>query len=434
MQKLARGYVPVLMVALAFCGALEAQAGAASPGWPEFRGPYCNGHAADSSKAPPQRWSETENVAWKTALPLFGLSTPVVLEDKVWLTTATEDGHDFYVLSLDAITGQILTNRQLFHSDAPEPLGNPVNSYASPTPVVEPGRVYVHFGSYGTACLDTASGETIWQRQDLPCRHYRGPGSSPIVFENLLILTMDGADVQYVVALDKKTGETVWRTDRTSQWLDLDEQGQPKREGDFRKAFTTPLVIEGAGKHQLISPSSYTLYSYDVLTGKELWRGNHPCYSPASRPVAGDGLVYVPTGRGKAEMWAIRPDGEGDIANTHVAWKLEEEVPSEPSAILVDDLLYMVSNGGEASCVEAASGKEVWVERLGGNYVGSPVYAGGALYFFNKNGKFSVLQPGRSFNLLATNELEGEFQASPAVADGRLYLRSRTHLYCITEK
>ncbi|MBI2433515.1 MAG: PQQ-binding-like beta-propeller repeat protein [Candidatus Hydrogenedentes bacterium] len=430
----------VMLATLAQPAALAADA--PRSGWPEFRGPLGNGHApapkAADAPAVPLQWSETENVAWKTPIPFRGWSTPVVLEGKIWITTATEEGHDFYVLSVDAATGEILLNKQLFHADNPEPLGNNVNSYASPTAVVEPGRVYVHFGSYGTACLDTGSGEVLWQRQDLPCRHFRGPGASPILFENLLILTMDGADVQYVAALEKTTGETVWRTDRTTAWIDLDENGQPKREGDFRKAFTTPLVIDAAGKKQLISPSSYTIYSYDVRTGQEIWRGVHTSYSPASRPLFDGKLLFVPTGRGKSELWAIRPDGAGDVTATQVVWKLDgPAIPQEPSGILVDDLLYLVSNQGEATCVDTAMGAPLWSERLGGNYVASPVYAAGRLYFGSMQGKTTVLKPGRAYEILATNTLGGGlddgFMASPAVVDDALYLRTRTHLYLIRE-
>jgi outer membrane protein assembly factor BamB len=406
-------------------------------GWPEFRGPLGDGHAPASVTAQPSvplSWSETENVAWKTAIPLRGWSTPVVLEDKVWLTTATEDGHEFYVLCLDANTGETLVDTQLFHRENPEPLGNNVNSYASPTAVVEPGRVYVHFGSYGTACLDTSSAKVLWQRQDLPCQHYRGPGSSLVLFEDLLILTMDGADVQYLVALDKATGETVWRTDRATEWQDLDEDGQPKREGDFRKAFTTPLVIDVAGKPQLISPSSYTIFSYEPRTGREIWRTTHTSYSPASRPVYGHDLLFVPTGRGKSELWAIGPDGQGDVTGSHVAWKMEgASIPQEPSPLLVDDLLYLLSNQGEVTCLEAATGTLLWSERLGGNHVASPLYAGGHLYFFNVLGKTTVLKPGRSYELLGTNTLDEGFMASPAVVGDKLYLRTKTHLYCIQQ-
>ncbi|NQT54076.1 PQQ-binding-like beta-propeller repeat protein, partial [bacterium] len=228
--------------------------------WPDYRGPTGDGHAAPAKDGKPHglplRWSETQNVTWKTAIPHRGWSTPVVLGGQVWLTTATTQGNDFFAICVDAATGKVLFNERLFHSDEPEPLSNHVNCYASPTPVIEPGRVYVSFGSYGTACLDTATRKTLWTRTDLQCRHYRGPGSSPILFGNLLILSMDGVDVQYLVALDKATGRTVWKTPRSTEWKDLDAKGQPFRDGDFRKSFGTPLVINAGGRPQMISLGS----------------------------------------------------------------------------------------------------------------------------------------------------------------------------------
>lgn len=404
--------------------------------WPAFRGPYQNGHVdrenTTSPRGLPVQWSETENVKWKTPIPPQGWSSPVVRDGQIWFTTATLEGNDFFAIGVDAESGQILLNEKLFHCDTPEPLGNIVNTYASPTPVIERGRVYLSFGSYGTACLDTATRKVVWKRDDLPCRHYRGPGSSPILFENLLILTMDGADVQYVVALDKKTGKTVWKTDRTTQWNDLDEQGKPKRDGDFRKAFCTPLIMEVAGKPQLISPSSSAAYAYDPRTGKEIWKTHNAAYSPASSPVAGEGLVYLMTGRGKAEVWAVRPDGKGDVTDTHVAWKCSgANVPLEPSAIRVGDLFYMVTNDGMLSCLDAKTGNEIWQERLGGNYEASPIYGDGKLYFFSVQGKTTVITPGRTCEILATNKLDDGFMATPAVAGKSFYLRSKTHLYRI---
>jgi len=188
---------------------------AAHADWPEFRGPRGDGHVSAPGDTKliglPLHWSETNNVKWKTEIPGKGWSTPVISGGQVWLTTATEDGHDYFAICVDAETGKVRFNEKVFHTDNPEPLGNgaSMNCYATPSPVIEPGRVYVHFGSAGTACLDTTTGKVLWKRNDLPCRHYRGASSSPVAFENLLILTFDGADLQYLAALDKKTGETV---------------------------------------------------------------------------------------------------------------------------------------------------------------------------------------------------------------------------------
>ena len=403
--------------------------------WPEFRGPFGNGHATTDDAKPaglPLHWSETENVKWKTPIPYSGWSTPVVMGGQVWLTTATEEGHDFFVLCLDAQSGHVRFNQKLFHVDNPEPLGNSVNGYASPSPVIEPGRVYVNFGSYGTACLDTATLKTIWQRNDLPCRHYRGPGSSLILFENLLILTMDGVDVQYLVALDKNSGRTVWKTDRTTDWNDLDSDGKPKSEGDLRKSFSTPLIVDVHGNPIMISSGSKAAYGYDPRTGREIWKVYHGTHTVASRPVFAQGLVMFGTGNGKIEIWAVKPDGQGDVTRSHVAWKAGgKTVPRLPSPIVAGDLLFMASDGGVASCLEIATGKQVWQQRIGGHFAASPIYADGRLYFSSQEGKVTVIKPGRTFALLAANTLENGFMASPAVSGKSLFLRTKTHLYRI---
>lgn len=418
---------PIVMVVLAF-GWLGARAD-----WPEWRGPWGDGHV--SAPGDPRRvglplhWSETENVKWKTELPERGWSTPAVMGGKVWLTTATPDGHDFFVLCVDAETGRIQRNEKLFHCDSPEPLGNNMNAYATPSPVVEPGRVYVHFGSYGTACLDTSSGKVLWQRQDLPCRHYRGPSSSPVLFEGLLILTMDGVDLQYLVALDKQTGKTVWKTPRSVAWNDENVPGQLARDGDMRKAHSTPLIVKRGEKFQMLSAGAKAAYAYDPQNGQELWRVQYNAWSAAPRPLYDQGLALIISGfGGKTELLGVRVDGHGDVTDTHVAWRFDTIVAKTASPVLVDGLLYMVSDDGMVTCLESATGNRVWRERLGGRYAASPIYGDGRLYFFSREGKTTVLKPGRTCEFLATNTLSGGFMASPAVAGKALFLRTITHL------
>jgi outer membrane protein assembly factor BamB len=470
----------VVTVLLAFGSSL------AHGDWPEFRGPTGDGHVADGDSAGnlPLEWSETENVRWKTAIPHLGWSTPVVLDGQVWLTAATEDGHDFYAVCVDADSGDVLHNVHLFHSDEPEPLGNNLNCYASPSPAIEPGRVYVHFGSFGTACLDTSTGEVLWKRDDLRCRHYRGPSSSVVLFDpgsvpifaesgsiadsgsvpifgsekmgtdplatkqaphGLVILTLDGADLQYVIALDKATGETVWKTDRDVEWNDQNLTGEYAkyahlaREGDFRKAHSTPLVVTADDKLQLLSGGAKATFSYDPRTGQEYWRVHYDDWSVAPRPIYEDGTAYIVTGLMHPELWAVSTDGTGDVTESHVRWRLKQGVAKTASPVLVDGLIYMVSDDGIASCVDAESGEVVWKKRLGGRYASSPIYAAGTrssgsrLYFFNQDGQTTVLQPGREYELLATNALDDGFMASPAVADGALFLRTKSHLYRIDE-
>jgi len=275
---------------------------AGTESWPDFRGPWGDGHVSAPGDTKviglPLHWSETSNVTWKTEIPHVGLSTPAVMDGQVWLTTAPDDGHDFFVICVDAATGKVVLNKKIFHSDNPEPLGNGagVNSYATPSPVIEPGRVYVHFGRFGTACLDTTDFNVLWKREDLHCRHYRGPASSPVLFEDLLILTMDGADVQYHVALDKKTGRTVWKTDRSVKWNDEHIDRPMVRDGDWRKAHSTPLIVSVAGKPQMISVGAKAGYGYEPRTGRELWRVEFPDYSAAPRPLLYKDRALMVTG------------------------------------------------------------------------------------------------------------------------------------------
>lgn len=403
--------------------------------WPEFRGPTGDGYATATEDEPglPLEWSETRNVRWKTAIPHRGWSAPVVLGDQIWVTTATEDGHEYFAIGLDAATGAIRYHERVFQTDHPEPLGNgaSMNSYATPSSLIEPGRVYVHFGSAGTACLDTANGTVLWKRNDLPCRHYRGPSSSLVSYQDLLILTMDGADLQYHAALDKQTGRTVWKTDRSVAWNDEHVPGQMARDGDLRKAHSTPLIVHTPGGPQMLSAGAKAAYGYDPQTGRELWRVEYPDWSVAPRPLYADGVAFFVTGLSKKEMWAVQTDGTGDVTETAVLWRRRTHVGRYASPLLVDGLIYVAAEESFISCFEAATGNVVWTERVGGKYAASPVYAGGRLYFFSQEGDTKVIQPGRSFKLLASNSLNDGFMASPAVSGNAFYLRTRSHLYRI---
>ncbi|NUN97449.1 MAG: PQQ-binding-like beta-propeller repeat protein [Candidatus Omnitrophica bacterium] len=407
--------------------------------WPDFRGPLHNGHVPThpdgSPHGLPLHWNETENVVWKTAIPYKGWSTPVIWENRIWLTTATEDGHEMFVVCLDRDNGEVLIDRKIFENEAPEPLGNDVNCYASPSPVIEEGRVYVHFGSYGTACLDSETGATIWERRDYPCRHYRGPGSSPFLYKEKLILTFDGADLQYLVALDKATGKEIWRVTRGTDWTDLDENGKPKREGDFRKAFCTPIIATLDGREQLIAPGSMTVFAYDPSDGGEIWRARDNGYSAACRPVLGDGMGFFSIGQGRGGYLGIRMENlKGDVTDTHIAWTLEQAMPKRSSPVFHEGLLYLANDGGIATCVEAKSGAIVWKERLGGAVTASPILADGRLYIFDEDGEATILKPGRSYEVLARNRLESGMMASPAVDGKALFLRTKTYLYRIEER
>ena len=290
--------------------------------------------------------------------------------------------------------------------------------------------MYLHFGTYGTACLDTKTFQTLWKRTDVNCRHFRGPASSVVLFENTLILTMDGADVQYLIALDKRTGETVWKTNRSVKFNDAEGFQGFAAEGDLRKAHSTPLIVNIDGTPQMFSPGAKAAYAYDPRTGRELWQVHYIAWSAAPRPLYSQGLALMITGLGATELWAIRIGGQGDVTDTRVAWKVKNAAQTA-SPIIVDDLLYMVSDSGVAMCVEVATGKLVWRERLGGTYAASPIYVDGRLYFCNQQGKTIVLKPGRTREVLATNKLDEGCLASPAVDGKALFLRTKTHLYRI---
>jgi outer membrane protein assembly factor BamB len=383
--------------------------------WPAFRGPGGQGHSTE--RGLPLTWGEGKNVAWKTAIPGLGWSSPVVADGRVWLTTAIEQrGISLRVLAFDAASGREVVNVEAFNIPSYRREINPKNSWASPTPVVDNGRVYVHFGADGTAAL-TTSGTIVWKtRFDYASQH--GAGGSPIVYGDLLIFSCDGSDVAFVVALDKHTGRVKWKTNR----------GFPADQ-----AYTTPLVIRAAERDQLISVGAFRARAYDPATGKEIWRVRYDeGFSNVPRPVFAHGLVFIATGFQQPSLLAVRPDGTGDVTKTHIAWSLTRGAPLTPSPIAVGDELYVVTDGGIATCLDVRTGSAVWQQRLGGTYSASPVFADGRIYFLAEQGVTTVIAPGREFRRLAINALDGGLLASMAVAEASLFLRTDSHLYRIT--
>ena len=404
----------------------------ASDHWPQFRGPGGDGHS-DAAGLPSQ-WSETQNIVWKTAIHDRGWSSPVIYGKQIWLTTATKDGRQLYALCLDRDTGKIIKDLKLFDVAQPQ-YAHPFNTYASPTPVIEAGRVYITFGSPGTACIDTRTFKVLWERRDFECNHFRGAGSSPVLFQNLLLMHFDGSDRQYVVALDKRTGKTVWQTKRSIDFQDIEPSGKIASDGDFRKAFATPQVAQINGRWEMISFGSKAAYSYDPFTGKELWRVEERAqFSASTRPVIGFGMIFYPTGLSAGQLFAVRTGGNGLLNDSSIAWRVKRGVPNKPSILLVDDLIYMIGDTGIASCLEAKTGVQVWQQRIGGEYSASPVYADGKVWLFSEEGKTTVLKPGRAFEKLAENKLDEGFLASPAIVGKAFYLRTRTHLYRIEQR
>jgi outer membrane protein assembly factor BamB len=362
-------------------------------------------------------------VLWKVPVPGAGWSSPVVSNGRVWVTTAVENqtgkgsrgGVSLRAVAIDVSTGRELVNVEVFRVDRPEAI-NGKNSRASPTPIVDGDRVYVHFGAEGTAALST-SGEVIW-RTRLSYASQHGSGGSPVLFRDQLIVNCDGnGGDAFVAALDVRTGKTRWRTDR-------------RRPAD--QAYSTPLIIHVGDQDQLVSVGAFRTAAYDPATGKELWRVSYgDGFSNVPRPVFGNGLVFIATGFQQPALLAVRPDGRGDVTDTHIAWTLRRAAPYTPSPLLVAGELYVVTDGGIASCLDAANGTIRWQHRLAGAYSASPIYADGRIYFLNEDGVATVIAASTTFRELAVNQLDGATLASMAVANQSIFIRTGSHLYRI---
>jgi outer membrane protein assembly factor BamB len=391
--------------------------------WPQFRGPTGQGHATE--RGLPLEWSESKNILWKTPVPGLGWSSPAVAGGRAWVTTVVESKErrgrlsaSLRAVAFDVATGRELVNVEVFRLDDAGYV-NPKNSRASPTPIVDGDRVYVHFGAEGTAALST-SGEILWTTR-LRYESQHGNGGSPTLYRDLLIVNCDGNGGEaYVVALDTATGKPRWKTSR-------------RRPAD--QAYSTPLIITVGQQDQLVSVGAYRTAAYEPLTGQEIWRVSYgDGFSNVPRPVFGQGLVFIATGFQTPSLIAVRPDGKGDVTRSHVAWTITRGAPYTPSPLLVGNDLYYVSDTGVLSLADATSGQLVWQQRLGGNYSASPVFVDGRIYFQSEEGITTVIAPGREFQRLAINRVEGATLASMAVSSGSFFIRSDTHLYRIAER
>ncbi|MDP6633403.1 MAG: PQQ-binding-like beta-propeller repeat protein [Phycisphaerae bacterium] len=392
--------------------------------WPEFRGPSGDGHS--SATGLPLKWSPEENIAWKTAVHGTGWSSPVIWGDQIWMTTAENKGKELYAVCVNRTSGKITHDIKLFDVEKPGRI-NPLNSYASPTPVIEAGRVYVTFGTYGTACLDTKTGKVLWSRRDINCDHDMGPGVSPIAYGSLLIMPMDGCDVQFIIALDRKTGKTAWKTNRGIDYS--------RRQYDTKKAFCTPIVIEVSGIKQLIAPCADAIIAYNPDNGKELWKVPINGFSIIPRPVFKDGMLYVVTDCSRPQLWALKVAVKNGKPAASIAWKVKKDAPQRSSMLLIDGLLYGMTHRGYALCFDAKTGKTIWRQRMGSAYSASPLYADGRIYLFNERQGTTVIQPGREYKELAVNTLNrSRIMASPAPAGNAIFLRTDTHLYRIEKQ
>ena len=410
----------LLLITVASCVVIEA-----NEQWSQFRGHYGNGIIKSTSA--PISWSENTNIDWKTPIHDRGWSSPVIWNDQIWMTTATKDGNKMYAICVNKLSGKIEHDLHVFDEKSPQAITNE-NTYASPTPVVEEGRVYVHFGTYGTACISTKDGQILWKRRDLNCDHEigAGPASSPFIYNNFLIFNVDGRDVQYVIALNKETGKTAWKTNRSVDFSDV--------QVNQRKAYGTPFIIPRGNSNQMVSIGAKGVYSYDPENGKELWKAEHRGWSIAPRPVYGEGLVFTMIDRDRPEMWAIDPSGSGDITETHIEWKETKRMPPRASPIFFKGLLFVVDRNGYISCLEAKTGKSLWQKRMKGRFSASPVLANDLLYFFNEDTVCTIIKPVKELIIVAENKLsDGKLLATPAFDENSIYIRTENNLYKIKE-
>ena len=414
--------------------------------WPQWRGPDGQGHSQATNL--PQSWSETEHITWKTDIPGRGWSSPVIGNGQIWLTTAEIDESnpeerklrlktiansqpvtiadhvDLRAVCLDQETGRMLHNVILIGEDHPDAI-HTQNSYATPTPLLHDGRLFCHFGTHGTACIDTSTGHTIWTNRELRLNHENGPGSTPVLFDDLIMFHCDGSDVQYIAALRQSNGELAWKTKRSG---DLNSNPQ------LQKSYATPLVVSIDEQPVLISPAAYWVYGYDPATGSELWKVKYGelGFSNSARPLFHGQKSYICTGFMKSKLLAI---DHSNPMSPQIAWTFNKQVSEVPSPLLIDDLLYFISDdGGIVTCVDSADGNQVWQHRIGGSHWASPLYADGKIFFFSKEGETVVIRPGRTFEELGRAQLDGRIMASPAAVDEALFLRTDRSLYRIENR
>jgi outer membrane protein assembly factor BamB len=377
--------------------------------WPQFRGPDADGHA---NATPVLHWSDTENVVWKTPIPGLGWSSPVIVEGKVFLTTAVAQGEGLSLraLAIDAITGKIAWDREVFAVET-APSIHAKNSHASPTPIIHNAAVYVHFGALGMAKLAASDGTILWTSTKLDYPPMHGSGGSPVLHDGKLVIVCDGSVDPFVAAVDSNTGDIAWKTPRSI-------------EARISHSFVTANVTNVDGQLQVLAPGPEHFAAYDLSTGKELWRVLAPGWSVVPQPVLGHGMVFYNHDYDNPELMAVKLGGSGDVTDSHVVWRIRRGAPSTPTPVLVGDELYFVSDNGIASCVNAITGETHWMERLGGNYSASPIYVNGNILFLNESGEATWIEPGTSFNPIAKNEVTGRTFATPAFTESEMYLRT----------
>lgn len=433
-----------MIILISFLGSVLGSQAQGDSNWNQFRGPHADG-STTATDLPITFGEDSANIAWKVPLKGRAWSSPVVWGEHIWLTNAPEIQNPpglsnqqaigeskplekpirLSALCLHAKTGKIIHDLTVFEVNRPQ-FTHLTNSYASPTPWIEDGRIYVHFGAYGTACLNTKTGKKIWEQKGLECHHWRGAGSSPVVHGDQIFLSFDGYDKQFVACLNKNTGKIEWQRER--------EIDYGTDNGDRKKAYSTPRIITANGKTLLVSPFAMATIAYDITNGDAVWTVYHGGMNAAARPLYGNGLVYINAGDGKDALIAVDPTGTGDVSKTHVKWRAGKLTPKRPSQLLIGNRYYMVADDGVASCLNALTGEVIWKARIGGKYWASPLYADGHIYAFDQEGKIIVFKAADTYKLVATNELGDGFNASAAVFENSLILRSMSAIYRVDRK
>ena len=392
--------------------------------WSCFRGPTRQG--ISNEKDVPLEWSQTSNIVWKRPIPGEGWSSPIVFDDRVFVTTATDAGASYRLLCLDRLTGTILWNKQVLRQK-PGHKQN-FNSYASCTPATDGRKVYV-LAFDGTLAAVSMEGNVIWSHREFGYYSEHGLGVSPILYRDLLIVTFDGSssgpdkklgwqkpwDQALILALDKNTGKVQWRG----------------RRGSSRIAHITPQVLSENGRDQLVSSAGDVVQGFNLKTGERIWTVSSPGEGVVPSVVIGDGLIFTTSGFGDSTIRAVRTGGKGDVTKTHIAWESKDDVSKIPSMLYVRPFLFLVTETGVAKCLRAETGEVLWRERLEGRYSASPIWVDGRIYFLSEQGKTTVVQAGGEFKVLAENELEEKCGASPAVSQKHIFIRSKNNLYCI---
>jgi len=397
--------------------------------WTQFRGSSGTGQA--ESENIPVKWDESA-IKWKREIHDKGHSSPVVFGSQIWITTARDDGKELYAICIDFKTGKLVYDIKVFTPEESEEK-HELNTYATPTPCIEKGYVYVNYGNAGTACINTVNGSVVWKNSDYKCKFVQGAASSPVLYKNLVILHYEGVDVRFLVALDKATGKLVWKSDRPEEpYKPLPDIG--------KKAYTTPLVLNIRGRDLLISNGSAVCIAYDPLTGKEIWRVVDGAESTVSMPITENGIVYWYTGFMVADdgskytdLLAVNPDGQGDITSSNILWRKKDDLAQNQmlTPVIKNGLIYTVNTRNFMLCIDARTGNDIWSKHVTSSFNASPLFINGNIWFFSVKGEVLVLKAGRQYEVVAQNKMDSGIWATPAVVRNSMILRTQNFLYRI---